>query len=105
MFSDSHRAPLFQVTDGSQVRGTGTTDEQQRFLNEVRYVDHFGKLIGNCLGMRSMELAVVEDADSQTAFFYAPAGDGGATVNGFVSTTRRPLGQLVDSLRQEHRAG
>ncbi len=104
MFVDSQRGPLFQVTSGTNVRGTGDADEQQRFLNEVRYVDHFSKLIGTCLGMRSVELAVVEDAESQTAFYYAPAAEGGSSVNGFVSGTRRPLGQVVDELRREHRA-
>jgi hypothetical protein len=101
--TDSQAVPLFQVLSGNSVRGTGDAEQQQRFYNEVQYVDYFAKRIGECLGMRSLELGVVEDANSQTAFFYAKGTGGQATVvNGFVTTTRRPLGRLISTLRGEH---
>ncbi len=103
MATDTQAVPLFQVLSGHSVRGTGDAEEQQRFYNEVQYVDYFAKRIGECLGMRSLELGVVEDADSQTAFFYTPGASGqGSVVNGFVTNTRRPLSKLISTLRGEH---
>lgn len=101
---DSQRIPLFQVTADQSVRGTGNPEEQQRFLGEVRFVDYFAQLVGTSLGMQSMELAIVEDAQSQTAIYYAPAIGGSPAVNGFISTKRRSLSELVIALREEHRA-
>jgi hypothetical protein len=101
---DSQRVPLFQVTADQNVRGTGNSDEQQRFLSEVKFVDYYANLIGGSLGMQSMELAVVEDTHSQTAIYYAPAIGGAPSVNGFMSGKRRALSELVESLREEHRA-
>lgn len=100
--TETQAVPLFQVS-GQSVRGTGDTDQQQRFYNEVQYVDYYAKRIGESLGMRTLELGVVEDAESQTAFFYSPPAAGqGAVVNGFVTTTRRPLTKLIGTLRHEH---
>lgn len=100
---ESQRVPLFQVTADQGVRGTGNPDEQQRFLGEVRFIDYFAQLIGTSLGMQSMELAIVEDAQSQTAIYYAPPLGGTPSVNGFISTKRRSLSELVETLREEHR--
>lgn len=101
--SETQSVPLFQVLAGQSVRGTGDPDQQQRFYNEVQYVDYYAKRIGESLGMRSLELGVVEDADSQTAFFYSPPAVGqGPVVNGFVTTTRRSLGKLIATLRLDH---
>jgi hypothetical protein len=100
---DSQRVPLFQVTADQGVRGTGNPDEQQRFLGEVKFVDYFAQLIGTNLGMQSLELAVVEDSQSQTAIYYAPPLGGAPSVNGFISTKRRSLSELVETLREEHR--
>jgi hypothetical protein len=103
MATDTQSVPLFQVLSGQSVRGTGDPEQQQRFYNEVQYVDYFAKRIGECLGMRSLELGVVEDSDSQTAFYYSPGTGGqGSVVNGFVTTTRRPLSKLIATLRGEH---
>ncbi len=101
---ESQRVPLFQVTADQNVRGTGNSDEQQRFLSEVRFVDYYANLIGTSLGMQSMELAVVEDAHSQTAIYYAPAIGGTPSVNGLMSSKRKALSELVETLREEHRA-
>ena len=102
--SDTQSVPLFQVMSTDSVRGTGEPEQQQRFLNEVNYASYYANRIADCLGMRVLELGVVEDADSQTAFYVVPGRGGQAPiVNGFTTTTRRPLSTLVETLRSEHR--
>jgi hypothetical protein len=94
---------LYQVVAGDIVRGTGDQVSQQRFLNEVKYADYYAKLIGECLGMRTLELGVVEDSESQSAFYYVPGPEGeDSVVNGFLSTGRRPLTRVIDELRGDH---
>jgi len=93
---------LYQVVSGESVRGTGDQTAQQRFLNEVKYLEYYAKLIGECLGMKTLELGVVEDAETQTAFCYVAGRDGEeSTVNGFLSSKRKPLSRIVEQLRQE----
>ena len=102
MVATAEPTQLYQVTSGDNVRSTGDQQSQQRFLNEVKYVEYYAKLIGECLGMKTLELGVVEDADAQTAFRYVPSPDGqGSVVNGFLSHTRKPLTRLVQQLRAE----
>ncbi len=96
------RVQLYQVTSGNGVRSTGDQQSQQRFLNEVNYVEYFAKKLGDCLGMRSLELGLVEDSEGQTAFYYHDNGSGGPVVNGFFSNSRKPLSRIVEDLRAEH---
>lgn len=100
----SEPVELYQVVGGNEVRGTGNKQSQQRFLNEVMYVDYYAKQIGECLGMRTLELGVVEDADTQTAFFYAPSGNekDGPAVNGFITSAKRPLSKIIEELHREN---
>jgi hypothetical protein len=100
--TETQSIPLFQVLAGNTVRGTGDPEQQQRFFNEVQYVEYYAKRIGESLGMRSLDVGMVEDAESQTAFCYAPGTGGqGVVVNGFVTKTRRPLSKLIAILRDE----
>jgi hypothetical protein len=94
---------LYQVIGGNTVTGTGDQNSQQRFLNELKYIDFFAKKIGECLSMNTLEMSVVEDADTQTAFFYAHAKNGEVpVVNGYFSSSIRPLNQIADDFRREN---
>jgi len=102
MVATAEPTQLYQVVDGDSVRSTSDQQSQQRFLNEVKYVEYYAKLIGDCLGMKTLELGVVEDADAQTAFRYVTGPDGVTpVVNGFLSHTRKPLTRLVQQLRAD----
>ena len=92
----------YQVIGGNTVTGTGDQNSQQGFLNELQYVDFFATRIGECLSMNTLEMSVVEDEDTQTAFFYAEVKNGEApVVNGYCSSSIRPLSQIADDFLKE----
>ena len=90
---------LFQVVAGHQTRSSDEGASSQRFLQDVKYADYFAKRIGECLGMRRIDLGVVEDAETQSAFVYAsgPGGDG-SVVNGLVTAKPKRFSALVEEL-------
>jgi hypothetical protein len=52
--------------------------------------------------MNTLEMSVVEDEDTQTAFFYAEVKNGEApVVNGYCSSSIRPLSQIADDFLKE----
>lgn len=93
---------FYRVTGGNTVTGTGDQDSQQRFLIELQYVDFFARKIGECLSMSALEMIVVEDEDSQTAFFYTQVNEGEVpVVNGYCSSSIHPLSQIADDFLKE----
>lgn len=92
---------LFRVAPGERVLGTGDEAAQEHFLREVKYADHYAKLIGQSLGMRSLRLAVVEDTAGQVAFSYMTGPAGQSTVNGIMPARPRTFSGIMAEFTQE----
>lgn len=93
---------LFRIAPGPVVHASNGLLDSQRFVFEVDYLTHFAGKIGECLGMKKIELGLVEDARSQTAFCFATSPDGhGRVVNGVFAEGHRAPSELVHELHEE----
>lgn len=63
--------PIYRVdlTPGAEKVSGVDQEAGQRFANEIHYVNHFARKLADTLAMQRLDLAVVEDRDSQTSFF------------------------------------
>ncbi|MES2737589.1 MAG: hypothetical protein V4672_14800 [Verrucomicrobiota bacterium] len=88
--------PGFIKMDTQQGRESltgGDAESAQRFASEVKYVTYFAQKLADTLGMRQLQLGIVEDREGQTAFHHSASG-----WHGVVSSNRRSLKQVRDSL-------
>lgn len=93
---------LFRISPTQMVYSAGGDIDPQRFLSDVNYVGRYAAGIAECLGARTIDHALIEDAFSQTAFYYATSPDGiGAVVNGIFTRSPQPPGELLDRLSEE----
>lgn len=83
-------------TQGRESVSGGDTESSQRFSSEIQYVTWHGRRLASILGMSSLRLGVVEDREGQTAFHVSQDG-----WHGVVSSNRRPLKQLRESLARD----
>lgn len=81
------------VFQGRESITGGDQETAQRFGSEVKYVTYFAQRLAESLGMRQLQLGIVEDREGQTAFVSSSSG-----WHGSVSSNRRSLRQLCDSL-------
>lgn len=73
----------------------GDAESSQRFAGEVKYVGYFADKLAETLGMRSLEMAIVEDREGQTSI---SAGQQPGNWHGVVSSNRRSIKQVRESL-------
>jgi hypothetical protein len=83
------------------VDTVGGDVDPHRFRSDVAYLTHFAAGIGDCLGTKTILNAVIEDATSQTAFYYTSGDVSGPIVNGIFTRKIRPPGELLDSLHED----
>lgn len=83
------------TASGKDTLSGGEPDSAQRFASEVKYVSYFGQRLAETLGMRQLQLGIVEDREGQTAFRSSSSGWHGA-----VSSNRRSLWQVRESLQR-----
>lgn len=80
---------------GRESVSGGDAESAQRFAGEVKYVGYFADKLAETLGMRSLEMAIVEDREGQTAI---SAGQQPGNWHGVVSSNRRSIKQVRESL-------
>ncbi|MDI1311425.1 hypothetical protein [Prosthecobacter sp.] len=80
---------------GRESLSGGDAESAQRFAGEVKYVGYFAVKLAETLGMRTLEMAIVEDRQGQTAI---SAGQQPGNWHGVVSSNRRSIKQVRESL-------
>lgn len=84
-----------EISQGRESVSGGDAESSQRFAGEVKYVGYFADKLAETLGMRSLELAIVEDREGQTAI---SAGQQSGNWHGVVTSNRRSIKQVRESL-------
>lgn len=84
-----------ESSQGRETLSGGDTESAQRFAGEVKYVGYFAEKLADTLGMRRLEIAIVEDRDGQTAI---SAGEQAGNWHGMISNNRRSIKQVRDTL-------
>ena len=84
-----------ELSEGRESVSGGDAESSQRFAGEVKYVGYYAAKLASTLGMRSLELAIVEDREGQTAI---SAGRQDGNWHGVVSSNRRSIKQVRESL-------
>jgi hypothetical protein len=79
---------------GRETLSGGDAESAQRFAGEVKYVGYFTDKLAETLGMRRLEVAIVEDRDGQTAISSTQPGKW----HGSVSSHRRSIKQVREAL-------
>lgn len=80
---------------GRETLSGGDAESAQRFAGEVRYVSYFTDKLAETLGMRRLELAIIEDRDGQTSI---SSSQQPGNWHGAVSSHRRSIKQVRDML-------
>ncbi|MHB1081665.1 MAG: hypothetical protein ACYC67_19910 [Prosthecobacter sp.] len=80
---------------GRETLSGGDTESAQRFAGEVKYVGYFADKLAETLGMRRLEIAIVEDRDGQTSI---STGEKTGSWHGMISSNRRSIKQVRESL-------
>jgi hypothetical protein len=84
-----------ESSQGRETLSGGDTESSQRFAGEVKYVGYFAEKLADTLGMRRMEVAILEDREGQTAI---GTGQQSGTWHGLISSNRRSIKQVRESL-------
>ena len=84
-----------ESSQGRETLSGGDTESAQRFAGEVKYVGYFSEKLAETLGMRRLEIAIVEDRDGQTSI---STGEQAGHWHGMISSNRRSIKQVRESL-------
>mgnify|MGYP001500548531 CR=1 FL=1 len=84
-----------ESAQGRESVSGGDAESAQRFAGEVKYVGYYAARLAETLGMRRLEVAIVEDREGQTAI---SAGLHGDSWHGAVSSNRRSIKQAREYL-------
>lgn len=97
MTSKPHQ--LFRISPLDLVYTAGGDADPQRFVSDVKYLTRYAAGMVRALGARTLERVLLEDASSQTAFYYAGSPNGaGPVVNGIFTRTPHPPEDLLAAL-------
>ena len=106
MLSSEPRSPLQKskrdlqfyradLTPGREGVAGADPETGNRFINEIHFANYFARKLADTLAMQSLDLAVVEDRDSQTAFSYSRQDN---RWHGFITSQRLSLDEIRASL-------
>lgn len=84
-----------ETENGRESVSGGDSESAQRFMGEVKYVGYFAEKLAETLGMRRLELAIVEDREGQT---WLSSGQQDGHWHGSVSGSRRSIKQVREML-------
>ncbi len=84
-----------ETVQGRESVSGGDAESAQRFAGEVKYVGYYAEKLAETLGMRRLEVAIVEDREGQTAI---SAGQQDGNWHGSVSGNQRSIKQVRESL-------
>jgi hypothetical protein len=82
-------------TVNGQEQLSGEPENAPRFAGEVHYVSYYAARLAETLGMRRLEVCILEDRDGQTSM---AAGNQPGSWRGTIQTTRRSIKQVLESL-------
>jgi hypothetical protein len=94
MEPDPHLIKIDLVAGQEQISG-GDAENAQRFSGETRYVSYYAARIAETLGMRRLEVCILEDRDGQTSML---AGQQSGGWRGSIQPVRRSIKQVLESL-------
>lgn len=80
---------------GRESISGGDPESAQRFAGEVKYVSYYTDTLAETLGMRRLEVAIVEDREGQTSI---SAAQQPGSWHGAVSSHRRSIKHVRESL-------
>ena len=77
--------------------GVAGVDPQvgSRFVSEIHFANYFARKLADTLAMQQLEVGVVEDRDSQTAFTYSAVD---SRWHGFITSQRLSLDEIRSAL-------
>ena len=84
-----------ETAQGRENISGGDSESSQRFAGEVKYIGYFADKLAETLGMRCLEMAIIEDREGQTAI---NAGQHPGNWHGAISSNRRSIKQVRESL-------
>lgn len=84
-----------ETSQGREYVSGGDSESSQRFAGEVKYVGYYANKLADTLGMRRLEMAIIEDREGQTAIC---AGQQAGNWHGVISSNRRSIKQVRESL-------
>ncbi len=84
-----------ETARGRESVSGSDSESAQRFAGEVKYIGYFADKLAETLGMRRLEMAIVEDREGQTTI---GAGQQSGSWHGAISSNRRSIKQVRDSL-------
>ena len=93
---------LFRISPSQMVYSAGGDADPQRFLSDVNYLSPFAAGFAECLGVKTIKHALIEDANSQAAFCYNVSPDGiGSVINGIFTRQPEPPEALFASINDD----
>ena len=93
---DSDPAPIkLERLRGRETVSGGDPEVAQRFAGEVNYVSYYAARLAETLGMRRLEVAILEDREGQVSM---AAGQQEGSWHGAISNSRRSIKQVLESL-------
>ena len=84
-----------ESVQGRETISGGDAESAQRFAGEVKYVSYYTDRLAETLGMRRLEMAIVEDREGQTSI---SAAQQPGSWHGAVSSHRRSIKHVRESL-------
>ena len=93
---DSDPAPIrLERHQGRETVSGGDPEAAQRFAGEVNYVSYYAARLAETLGMRRLEVAILEDREGQASM---SVGQQAGSWHGAISSNRRSIKQVLESL-------
>ncbi|MBE7495092.1 MAG: hypothetical protein HS117_09115 [Verrucomicrobiaceae bacterium] len=81
--------------NGQEHVSGSDAENAQRFSGEVRYASYYAARLAETLGMRRLEVCILEDRDGQTSL---AAGQQAGSWHGSIQPARRSIKQVLESL-------
>ena len=98
----SKNLQLFRISPDKAVHTAGGDLDPQRFVTDVQFISHYAAGFAECLGVHTISDVIIDDVNSQTAFFYLPAREGtGTLINGVITQTRHTPEELLEQLHED----
>ena len=93
---------LFRISPDQFVYTVGGDADPQRFLSDANFLNPFAAGFAECLGFKTIRHAIIEDAQSRTAFAYRVSPDGiGTVINGIFTREPGSPGTLLDGFKED----
>ena len=93
---------IFRIASNQTVYTAGGDVDPQRFVADVNYLMHYASGFAECLSVKTVLYALVEDTASRTAFQFTTSPDRtGSVVNGIFTHGPELPGTLLEKFHDE----